>query len=127
MQNKNRLRKRYFLIRKNKYFEIKPSFFNPLIRLIKKKYKKKSIILSSYYPSYFEVNTLKLFEKNSFKQLKIFLPVLIGNNVMHFYEWKKNDILQINKFGMLEPALLAKYALPNIMLVPMLAFDKKKK
>ena len=43
MQNKDRLRKKYFFIRKRKYFDIKTSFFNPLIRLIKKKYKKKEI------------------------------------------------------------------------------------
>ena len=41
MQNKDRLRKKYFFIRKRKYFDIKTSFFNPLIQLIKKRYKKK--------------------------------------------------------------------------------------
>ena len=38
MQSKDRLRKKYFIIRKKKYFDIKPSFFYPLIELIKKKY-----------------------------------------------------------------------------------------
>ena len=37
MENKDRLRKKYFFIRKKKYFDIKPSFFNPLIKLIEKK------------------------------------------------------------------------------------------
>ena len=41
MQNKNRLRKKYFFIRKKRYFDISPTFFNPLIKLINKKYKKK--------------------------------------------------------------------------------------
>ena len=41
MQNKDRLRKKYFFIRKRKYFDIKPSFFNPLIQLINETYKKK--------------------------------------------------------------------------------------
>ena len=125
MQNKDRLRKKYFFIRKKKYFEIKSSFFNPLIKLIKKKYKKKCISLSSYYPSSFEVDTLKLFEASVINKLKIFLPVLTGNNAMHFYEWEKNDVLQINQFGMLEPALLSTHIVPDIMLVPMLAYDKK--
>ena len=48
MQNKDRLRKKYFLIRKKKYFEIESSFFNPLIKLINKKYKKRHVNLSSY-------------------------------------------------------------------------------
>ncbi len=74
MLNKDRLRKRYFLIRKKKYFDIKPSFFNPLASLIKKKYKKKRICMSIYYPSSFEVNTLKLFEISIINRLKILLP-----------------------------------------------------
>ena len=49
MQTKDRLRKKYFFIRKKKYFDINPSFFNPLIKLIKKRYKKKEVNLSSYY------------------------------------------------------------------------------
>ena len=72
MQNKDRLRKRYFFIRKRKYFDIKPSFFNPLIKLINKKYKKKYVSLSSYYPSSFEVNTIKLFETTLINKLKLF-------------------------------------------------------
>ena len=125
MQNKDRLRKKYFFARKKKYFEIKPSFFNPLIRLIKKKYKKKHVSLSSYYPASFEVNVLKLFETAIINKLKILLPVLVGNNAMHFYEWEKNDVLQINQFGMLEPALLSRHIVPDIMLVPLLAYDNQ--
>ena len=41
MQNKDILRKKYFIVRKKKYFDIKPSFFNPLIKLIKKNIVKK--------------------------------------------------------------------------------------
>ncbi len=125
MHNKYRLRKKYFFIRKKKYFEIKPSFFNPLIKLIKKKYKKKYVNLSSYYPASFEADTLKLFETRFINKLRIFLPVLKENNVMHFHEWKKNDVLKINQFGMLEPAILSNHIVPDIMLVPLLAYDKQ--
>tara|TARA_Y200000002_G_scaffold366792_1_gene358133 strand:- start:1066 stop:1620 length:555 start_codon:yes stop_codon:yes gene_type:complete len=126
MHNKSRLRKKYFLIRKKQYFDIKPSFFSPLIRLIKKRYKKKYITISSYYPSSFEVNTLKVFETELIKRLKIFLPVLNRKNTMHFYKWKKNDVLKINKFGMLEPALLIDHIVPEIMLIPLIAYDNQK-
>ena len=126
MQSKDRLRKKYFFIRKKKYFEIKPSFFNPLIKLIKKKYNKKKIInLSSYYPSSFEVNALQLFETKIINKLRIFLPVIIGNNAMRFYKWKNYDTLKINKFGMLEPALLSNHFVPDIILVPLLAYDNQ--
>ena len=93
MQNKDRLRKKYFFIRKKKYFDIKPSFFNPLIKLIKKRYKKKSINLSSYYPASFEVNILKLFDLNTMENIKIFLPIISGKNSMNFFSnWFVNPI-----------------------------------
>ena len=125
MQNKDRLRKKYFFIRKEKYFDIKPSFFNPLIELIKERYKKKDVNLSSYYPASFEVNILKLLDLNAMNKIKIFLPVITGKNSMHFYKWQKHDVLQINKFGMLEPFKSLKNIVPNVMLIPLLAYDNK--
>ena len=125
MQKKSLLRKKYLTIRKKKYFDIKPSFFSPLIKFIKKKSKKKYVLLSSFYPSSFEVNTLKLFETEFISKLEILLPVLNGNNMMYFHKWKRNDVLKINRFGMLEPALLSGHIVPDIMLVPLLAYDSK--
>ena len=125
MQNKDQLRKKYFFIRREKYFDIKPSFFNPLIKLIKERYKKKDVNLSSYYPASFEVNILKLFDLNAMNKIKIFLPVITGKNSMHFYKWQKHDVLQINKFGMLEPFKSLKNIVPNVMLIPLLAYDNK--
>tara|TARA_B100001564_G_C20582674_1_gene643931 strand:+ start:250 stop:801 length:552 start_codon:yes stop_codon:yes gene_type:complete len=124
MTTKKLIRKKYFKIRKDKYFEISKDFFLPLKKIIDKR-KNKTINLLSYYPSSYEVNTLKLFETKFKKKIKIYLPVLTGKNTMSFSEWKENDILQINRFGMLEPAILPKKIIPEIILVPMLAFDKK--
>ena len=111
------------MLEKKKYFDIKPSFFNPLIKLIKQKYSKKTINVSIYYPASFEANVLKLFEAEIISKLKILLPVLKKNNEMHFHEWEKNNVLQINKFGMLEPVMLSNHVIPDIMLVPLLAYD----
>ena len=125
MQNKALLRKKYFFIRKKRYFEIKPTFFRPLIKLIKKRYKK-SLNFSIYYPSYFEVNVLKLFESNISKKIKILLPVITSDIQIQFHKWKSYDALKINKFGMLEPYLSSQQIVPDVMLVPLLAFDKQK-
>ena len=125
MSNKDNLRKKYFLIRKKNYYNIKPSFFEPLIKLVKKEFKKNLISMSSYYPASYEVNTIKLFETNIISKLKISLPVIKDNNNMYFYEWKKNDVLKINRFGMLEPVLLSKRIVPDVMLVPLLAYDSQ--
>ena len=125
MPNKDNLRKKYFLIRKKKYYNVKSIFFEPLIKLIKKEFKKNLISISSYYPSSYEVNTIKLFETNIIGKLKISLPVIKENNMMYFHEWKKNDVLKINRFGMLEPVLLSKRIVPEVMLVPLLAYDNQ--
>ncbi len=126
MQNKERLRKKFFLLRKKKYFNINQSFFTPLMRLLKKRYKKRIYIFGCYYPSSFEVNILKLFEIDKFKNFRVYLPVISKKNLMKFCLWKNKDVLQINKFGMLEPLKPSKYSIPNIILVPLLAFDNKK-
>jgi 5-formyltetrahydrofolate cyclo-ligase len=123
---KDRLRKKYYLIRKKKYFDVKPNFFNPLIKLIKKINNKKIINLSSYYPSSFEVNTLKLFNTNLKSKVNIFLPGIKSKNSMNFYKWNNKEILKVNKFGMLEPFTQLNQIIPDIMLVPLLSYDKNK-
>lgn len=123
MQNKIRLRKKYAQLRKIKYFDIKPSFFSPLLHLIKKKFNNKNVNLAFYYPSSFEVNVIKLFELKFFYRFNTLLPVVKNDNEMYFHRWQKNNVLRINKYGMLEPALSTNHIVPNIMLVPLLAFD----
>ena len=125
MQQKSKLRKKYLKIRKENYFEIDKKFFSPLYKLLKKNIKKKSILLALYYPSNFELNVLKVLELKYFSDQMILLPVAEKNNFMNFYQWKKNDVLIVNEFGMLEP-IKTKPKIPDIIIVPMLAFDKDK-
>ena len=124
MFGKDQLRKKYFSIRKKKYFKINPNFFNPFIKLLKKKNKKKIFNLSCYYPTAYEVDVFQIFESNFINRLNILLPVVERNNSMSFYKWKKNEILKINQYGILEPATLSKSTVPDAMLVPILAYDK---
>ena len=66
---KQKVRKKFLLQRKNKYFKIKSILFKPLIDLIKRKSKKK---ISLYYPSNYEFDTIELFkilEKKKIYQL----------------------------------------------------------
>jgi 5-formyltetrahydrofolate cyclo-ligase len=44
---------------------------------------------------------------------------------MNFYRWNYLDILIVNKYGMLEPKILEKQIIPDIILVPLLAFDSQ--
>ena len=125
MQQKSKLRKKYLKIRKENYFEIDKKFFSPLLKLIKKNIKKKSILIALYYPSNFELNVLKVLELKYFSHQTILLPVAEKNNLMNFYQWKKNDVLTINEFGLLEP-IKAEAKTPDIIILPLLAFDKDK-
>ena len=125
MQQKNSVRKKYYSLRKKKYYEISKYFFKPLVDLIKLKFKNKKIKLALYYPSAFEINTLKLLEFNYIFNQNLLLPIVEKNNSMNFFPWKKNEVLQVNKYGMLEP-FKSKQNIPDIMLVPLLVFDENK-
>ena len=122
-ERKNIIRKKIIFKRKKKYFEISSRFFDPLIILLKKKNQFSKNILSLYYPSNHEVNILILFKLIKKMNIKTLLPVTKSNNQMNFVEWKFLDPLKVNKFGMLEPVLQSKIIVPNLMLVPLLAFD----
>ena len=126
MKKKIYLRRKFFLRRKKTYFEINKNFFTPLVKMIQKKNSSKLVNLSIYYPSYFEVNVLKLFEIKYFDKFCIQLPIIKYDNTIEFYNWKRGDILQVNKFGMLEPLRNNRKMVPDIILVPLLAYDNKK-
>tara|TARA_A100001011_G_scaffold294601_1_gene306769 strand:+ start:837 stop:1391 length:555 start_codon:yes stop_codon:yes gene_type:complete len=126
MRKKLRIRKSYLSLRKRRYFEIKPTFFSPLFKLISKKFKKKRINVFGYYPASHEVNVLKILETEVSKNLDLFLPTIAKNNTMKFYRWKKQDILKINRFGMPEPAIISRRHPPDVILVPLIAFDSQK-
>tara|TARA_B100000963_G_scaffold225930_1_gene197119 strand:- start:9831 stop:10385 length:555 start_codon:yes stop_codon:yes gene_type:complete len=126
MQQKIQLRKKYFNLRKKKYYEIDKKFFLPIFKLIRSRIKKKRFIkIALYYPSNFELNVLKLLDFDHVLNQDTLLPVINKNNLMNFFSWKKSDVLFVNKFGMLEPSK-TQHKVPDVMLVPILSFDKNK-
>ncbi len=125
MNQKTQLRIKYSNLRKKKYFDIDKNFFLPLLQLIRFRLKKKKIKLALYYPSNFELNVLKILEFRNISAQDILLPVTDKDSHMNFFSWKKNDVLFVNKFGILEPSK-TQIKVPDIMLIPLLAFDKNK-
>ncbi len=124
MLSKEKLRKRYIYKRKKQYFETKENCFKPLINFITRKQIKK---ISLYYPSNYEFDTIKLFQiLKKRDRIKTLLPVILKNNSMKFVSWKFSDPLMVNKFGFLEPAINGKKIIPDLILVPIVAFDKFK-
>ena len=120
---KSKIRKKALSIRRiNNHKNIKFSFFK-IFKEIKKNISKKKII-GGYYPVNFEIDILEFLAKLEIKGLQTSLPVIKKNNEMDFYTWSKNDLLKLNSYGIPEP-LQVKKVIPDIILVPIVAFDSK--
>ena len=66
---------------------------------------------------------MDILEKFENKNFLILLPKIKQKFHMDFYEWSTNDPLMINRFGIPEP-VSNKIRYPDILLVPLVAFDK---
>ena len=117
------LRKKSLLKRKKKYLTAKKFDFKLIFNLIRKHFHKKKIIIAGYYPSNYEVNILKFLEKASRKKFKITLPVIKSSNKMSFHSWIFKEPLYVNRFGILEPKNSKKKIIPDLIMVPLVAFD----
>ena len=127
MKTKDQLRKKYSILRKKKYFDFPNVKFNQLIYYIKKRYKsKKNFFIALYYPSNYEINVLKIMSNFKKTKAKFLLPKILNGNLLKFVKWREKDILSVNKFGIPEPYKLKKSYYPDIVLVPLLAFDHNK-
>ena len=122
---KTYLRNRFLIKRKKRYLKSKKFNFSLIFKLIKKHFKNKKIIIGGYYPSYYEVDTLKFFEEASKKKFKIALPVVKSSTLMNFKNWIPNEPLYVSKFGTLEPKNTNKQFTPDLIIVPLVAFDKE--
>jgi len=119
--HKTKIRKKILNIRENKNQKnIKFSFLE-----ISKKIKKNNLkIIGGYYPVNFEINVLNFLKDLELKGRQISLPVIKKNNEMDYYLWSYKDLLKLNKFGIPEPEKNKK-VIPDIILVPLVAFDRK--
>jgi 5-formyltetrahydrofolate cyclo-ligase len=120
---KSRLRKKILKIRESNYTKNIKIVFNKLMDLLKKeKLTKKNI--GGYYPVNFELDDLSILKELEKKNFNISLPKIKKNYDMDFYRWSFNEPLKINKYGIPEP--VSKILIyPDILLVPLVAFDKK--
>ncbi len=120
---KNQIRKRILKIRKNKNSNLFEIDKNKLLKIIKRIKNKKKII-GCYYPVNSEINTKKIMKFLEKKRFIICLPVIKNNIDMEFYEYKSEEPLYVNKYGIPEPINKRKIK-PNILLIPIVAFDRK--
>tara|TARA_B100000287_G_scaffold422144_1_gene463683 strand:- start:297 stop:866 length:570 start_codon:yes stop_codon:yes gene_type:complete len=98
--------------------------FSELFKFIKYRFDRKKIIIGGYYPSDFEVNIMSFLKDASNKDYKLTLPVIEKKNLMNFKLWHFHEVLKVNKYGIPEPDFLKKNMIPDLILVPLVAFDK---
>ena len=117
------LRNKFILQRKKKYLTVKKFNFNLILKLINKHFKKRKITIAAYYPTNYEVDILKFLEVASKKDFKIALPVIKSSSNMCFKLWIFKEPLYMNNFGILEPRNSKIEIVPDLILVPLVAFD----
>ena len=123
--NKSFLRKRALLERKKKYLAFRKFNFNLIFELIRKHFHSKKITIGGYYPYNYEVDILKFLEEASKKKFRITLPVVNFSNQMSFQSWGFKEPLYVNQFGILEPKNSKKKIIPDLIMVPLVAFDNR--
>ena len=127
MKTKDQLRKKFLELRKKRYFEVSSKKLYQIVNHIKKKYiKKKKIFVALYYPSNHEINILKILNNLKETKFTFLLPKIQDGNLLKFIKWKERDILLVNRFGIPEPLNSQQNYLPDVVLVPLLAFDPNK-
>ena len=121
--DKTYLRRKSLTQRKKKHLTANKFNFNLIFKIIKKHFLKKKIIIAGYYPSNYEVDILNFLEQASEKKFRVALPVIKSSTAMNFKFWIFKEPLYVNKFGMLEPKDSSKNIIPDLIMVPLAAFD----
>ena len=120
--NKSEIRKKILKIRKQNVFKNLEINFQYLLNIIKKN-KVIGKTIGGYYPYHTEIDAIKILEKFEKQNYQIALPKIKKNYQMDFFHWSIKEPLSINKYGIPEP-ISNKITYPNILLVPLVAFDK---
>ena len=81
-------------------------------------------VVSGYFPIRDEIDPLPLLTGVIEWGMQVVLPVILAKATpLIFRTWQPGDVLETKPFGLKEPLASAKVALPDILLVPLSAFD----
>jgi len=119
---KKNLRKKILKIRKKIDSSRNKIDFAKILNLIKgqKKIKKN---IGGYFPVNNEIDDLEILKKFEKKKFTVCLPAVKKNFDMDFYNFSFNDPLIVKKYGIPEPRK-TNIIYPDIILIPMVGFDK---
>ena len=85
-----------------------------------------SIAVGGYMPIGSEINCVPLLKAMFDGGVNICLPIIQNKGAtLLFRGWEPDDNMHLNSLGVPEPLPSASLAIPDVLLVPMLAFDKK--
>ena len=84
------------------------------------------LVISGYRPIQSEIDPTALMEKLKSRGAKLCLPVVVGQGLpLEFRAWSPGEELTMGQYEIEEPLPTALPVQPDILLVPLLAFDKK--
>ena len=121
---KSKIRKKILKIREEKNKGNIYIKFNKIYNLLKKITILNKKIVGGYYPINNEIDDLEILKNLEKKKIKISLPVIEKNFKINFIKCSLNDPFVINNYGIPEPGE-GKVVYPDILLIPLVAFDKK--
>jgi 5-formyltetrahydrofolate cyclo-ligase len=82
-------------------------------------------VVAGYSPIRSEIDPAPLLRKLAVPGVQLALPAIIaGDQPLKFRAWSPNDRLRRGRLGILEPAPDAAEIIPDILLVPLAAFDR---
>src|SRR5512141_2475490 len=82
-------------------------------------------IVSGYSPIRSEIDPVPLMRKRAAQGAQLALPaVMARGKSLAFRAWSPDDRLMLGPLGILEPSPAAAEMIPDIMLVPLAAFDR---
>ena len=120
--NKSEIRKKILKARKQNVSNTFVINFKYILKILKKN-KGFGKTIGGYYPYNYEIDPIEILKKFEKQNYQIALPKIKKNFQMDFFQWSTSDPLSVNKYGIPEPTL-NKIVYPNVLLVPLVAFDK---
>jgi 5-formyltetrahydrofolate cyclo-ligase len=86
----------------------------------------RNTIVSAFHSFGTEISTFELFDKLVAEGWVTALPVVVAKNTpLVFRQWKPGDALVLGRWDIQIPSEAAPEVLPDVLLVPLLAFDRE--
>lgn len=87
---------------------------------------RRGAIVAGYAPMPGEIDVLPLMERLEERGHALCLPVVEGEGLpLVFRRWRPGDALEAGRMGVRAPAAASAQVMPQIVLVPLLAFDRR--